>query len=284
MTLANIQGHPYPYGAQLFGGAVGSDAKIDWTNDTIMIAAVGPYNNAAFVQDKTATTQKYWQDIYHFDIFNQATPTFPISFTGNSPMYGAAGGVALTTLAPYLDITTNYPSNYVVLTASYSNVQAPVNTAALSNNGTYSGTLNGVMFTNMSYSAMQGFVVYKKTGSGTNSSNSWPLLTYLDYSGGSINSLLTGTTNLGQKVVPVTSGTGFVAGQTVTLFDNTPQSENLTIATGGVSGNNITMTTNLVNTYHTANGAYLIQGNNASADKFTASFSAITGLITNLVG
>ena len=282
MTLTNVQGHLYPYGAQLLAGAVSTDAVIDWSTATgnIYIAFVGPYNNLAFVQDRSGATQKYWSDVVHYDIYNQATSTFPAAFTGNAPYAtgGGGGGAALVTLAPYADSTTASPATYVVLTASHASVQAPVNTSG----APYVGTLNGLMFTNMTYSAMQGAIVYKKTGG---ASTTWPLIGYLDYSGGSVNSLIVTDAvynKSGQKVVKVTSGSGFVAGQTVTLFDSTPQSENLTIATGGVSGQLITMTTNLVNTYTSGNGGYLIQANNANADKYTATFAA-AGMFAQLM-
>jgi hypothetical protein len=282
MTLTNVAGHLYPYGAQLLAGAVSTDAVIDWSTATgnIYIALVGPYNNLPFVQDKTGATQKYWADVASYDVYNQATPTFPATFTGNAPYAtgGGGGGAALVTLAPYTDPTTAAPLIYVVLTASHASVQAPVNTAG----APYAGTLNGIMLTNMTYSAMQGAIVYKKTGG---ASSTWPLIGYLDYSGGSLNSLLVDDAvknKVGQKVVLVTSGTGFVAGQTVTLFDNNSHAENLTIAVGGISGNNLTMTTNLVNSYTAAHGGYCIQANNASSDKYTASFAA-AGMFAQLM-
>jgi hypothetical protein len=277
MTLTNVVGHLYPYGAQLMAGAVAADSVIDWSTATgnIYIALVGPYNNLPFVQDKTGATQKYWSDVIHYDIYNQATPAFPLAFNGNAPYAtgGGGGGAALVTLAPYTDSVTASPSIYIVLTASHASIQAPVNTSG----APYGGTLNGIMLTNMTYSAMQGAIIYKKTG-GANTT--WPLIGYLDYSGGSVNSLTVDDAvynKSGQKVVKVTSGTGFVAGQTVTLFDTgggTPQSENLIIGAGGVSGNLLTMATNLNNSYTAAHGGFCIQANNANSDKFTASFAA----------
>lgn len=80
------------------------------------------------------------------------------------------------------------------------------------------------------------------------------------------NNLLTANAASGQAVVNVTDGSLFAATNTVILFDETPQKEELTVSS--VSGNAVTMTTNLVNSYTTANLATLQvikQSNSANA-------------------
>lgn len=73
------------------------------------------------------------------------------------------------------------------------------------------------------------------------------------------NTLLTATTNSGQKVVAVESTTGWVAGDTVALASTTrigSQSESNTIATVD-SSTQITLTNNLTNTHH---GTAILKG------------------------
>ena len=63
-------------------------------------------------------------------------------------------------------------------------------------------------------------------------------------------SLLTGTATGGTKIVPVTNGALYAAGQVGVLSDTTPQSETCVIAS--IAGNTLTMRDNLVNTYTVA--------------------------------
>ena len=236
MTLTNLTGHLYYSAGNLFAGAVGTDATIDWTNDTIMLALVGVYGGAPYVQDKT---QKYWSDVLHFDI--GATGTY------------TAAGMQLVTLAPYTDSTTAAPFYYNVMTASHASIQAP----------TAYSTTNGIQLTNMTYSAMVGAICYKKTA-GANTT--WPLIGYLDLSGGAINTVLTGAGPLntsGQKTVGLTSGTGFVNGQSVMIADANASETN--VIASGQGTTTLTMTTNLAHTYSST--PWILQCNTASADK-----------------
>ena len=282
MTLSPLQGHLYYYGGQLFisgatlnpkGSAV-TDAKIDWytdggagtqANSKIYAALVGPYSPLGgtaptlFSQLTAGNTggsapyQVYYSDISNYDISSQT------GFTGTGY---SAGGVQLLSIVPYLDAVTYSPLAYVEVFASNSSLQAPARGSAT----------NGFYATSMTYTGMQGVVIYKKT---TGANTTWPLLGYLDMCGGSINTVSTGTISNGQtaaiNVTPNTGlnfttyangvGTGGIGGQ-VYVGDVTHWEAN-TITS--VTASTITLTNATSHAY--ATGTKILQANNASVDE-----------------
>ncbi len=66
-------------------------------------------------------------------------------------------------------------------------------------------------------------------------------------------SLLTGNAASGQKVCAVVTSSAFTVGDSVQIWDSTPQQETNTVAS--ISANNVTMSTNLTYTYTTAKSA-----------------------------
>jgi hypothetical protein len=291
MTLSPIQGHLYYYGGTLLDGASAqptvagtSDAKIDWLNDPIYAALVGPYSPLGttmptfFTQDKAnASTQgKYWSQISQFDIASQT------NFTGTGY---AADGVALTTIAPYLDTTTYSP-------AAYSELFASTNTTGMENPPLAGATTNGFYATNMTYTGLQGVVIYKKTA-GITSPKYWPLIGYLDLCGGSINTASTGTISNGQtSAINVTTntgsnfttyaagagiGSGNIGGQ-VYVGDGSNWEAN-TIAS--VTASSITLTNATSHAY--ASGTKILQANNASGDKVQVNLGTAVGMFMRLL-
>lgn len=104
-------------------------------------------------------------------------------------------------------------------------------------------------------------------------------------------SSLTSNASSGQKVVIVSNAYLFNVNEYVTISDSTPQSENNQIASID-SATQITMTTNLTNTYTTANSAvvtgrasqkYGIHENNSSNDYNTYIGNIASGNITNQI-
>jgi hypothetical protein len=243
--------------------AGGTDAKFDWTNDTFYGALVGPYNNVPYAQNKT--THIHWSDISNYDIANQS------GFTGNSPY--AAGGVPLTTIAPYID-TSASPLIYAEFFASHSSMQAPASGSAL----------NGFLFTNATYTGMQGLVIYRKGGA----TNTSPLLGYLDLCGGSISSTSSGTISNGQTTAIATaSTTGFVVysagvngGQVIILDSGSANWEANTIKSisAGVS---ITLNSATAHSYSAS--STILMGNNAAGDKCEVLLGGTTGLFMQLI-
>ena len=290
MTLSPIQGHLYYYGGTLLDGASAqptvagtSDAKIDWLNDPIYAALVGPYSPLGttlptfFTQDKANTSSmgKYWSQISQFDIANQT------NFTGTGY---AADGVALTTIAPYLDTTTYSP-------AAYSELFASTNTTGMENPPLAGATTNGFYAANMTYTGLQGVVIYKKTA-GITSPKYWPLLGYLDLCGGSINTTSSGTIAQGQTTaIAVASTTGFVTyaagaglgagniGGQVYVGDGSHWEANtISSISAGVS---ITLTNATANAY--ASGTKILQANNASGDKVQVNLGTAVGMFMRLL-
>lgn len=128
-------GHPYNGGALRLGATIGGES-INWTDDNIYIAIM----DSTYTQD---VTHDHWDDISAHDI--GATGTY------------VAGGVQLTTAAPYIESTLYAPYKYVVYTANAGETPA------------YSVSWSGVTFTDTS-----GAVIYKKGGTAATS----PLLCF----------------------------------------------------------------------------------------------------------
>ena len=134
-------GHPYNGYVLRTYGTVGGEG-VSWNDDDIYIALVLPDYSQDPVNDV------HWSDIVAHE------------FSGGG--YGA-GGIQLTTKAPYIDATTWAPLKYCILTANAASTP------------TYS-----VTWTNMTFSTPPQAVVYKKASTTATS----PLITGLDLSDG----------------------------------------------------------------------------------------------------
>ena len=134
-------GHPYDGYVLRTYGTVGGET-ISWNNDPIYIALVLPTYTQDHVNDV------HWSDV----VANE--------FSGGGY---TAGGIHLTTVAPYIDSTTWTPFEYCILTANAASTPA------------YSAT-----WLNMTFSTPPQAVVYKKGSTAAVS----PLITCLDLSTG----------------------------------------------------------------------------------------------------
>jgi hypothetical protein len=247
-------------------GSVGSDTAIDWTNDMFKIAFIGPHLNVPYTQD--AATEKYWSDIYLYDIYTQTGASWGSTVIGGITTAIPIGGITLDTIEPVVDTGTS-PFTFIDLVANHASKQSlPI---AYPTSGYLT---NGIVLTNATYAGMQGAVIYRKNATGgTNASNTWPLITYLDLCGGSISALVT-TANVtpASTTINVANTAGLVASdQPIYLGDTSAFEQNFihTIGTG-----TITLKNTPAHTYTLANNARILQANNALADKYTLTLAA----------
>jgi hypothetical protein len=150
-------------------------------------------------------------------------------------------------------------------------------------------TTNGFYATNMTYTGLQGVVIYKKTA-GITSPKYWPLLGYLDLCGGSINTTSSGTISNGQTTaIAVASTTGFVTyaagagagnigGQVYVGDGSNWEANTISSISAGVS---ITLTNATAHAY--ASGTKILQANNASGDKVQVNLGTAVGMFMRLL-
>jgi len=135
------RGNPYNGYVLRTYGTVGGES-VDWNSDPVYIALLA----SAYTQDPV--NDVHWSDVVAHE------------FSGGGY---TAGGIQLTTVAPYIDSTTWAPLNYCILTANAASTPA------------YSAT-----WLNMTFSTPPQAVVYKHASTAATS----PLITCYDLSDG----------------------------------------------------------------------------------------------------